>query len=327
MRPLVLSCLFAACSAPTPARDAGVALVPWQRVERANEAATFEVPARVVGGPDSASVVSAPLRATVLKVRVRVGDVVDAGTPLLDVVMPELLDAAGRLEGARVRLEAWNARLEQVNALRAEGLARSLEVSEAASRVAEAKAEVQSARAVLLAAGVREQDAAAVLNGAGTWPLRAPRGGVVTQVSVTAGEHREPGSGALVYLASEAPVRVEARFVASPGLAQYRFVGGGHSAALTLISHAPNTDARDGTTLAWFEADRPLPANVPGVVQVSGSGDAQVWRVPAAAIHRMDAGVGVETKGGLRTVEVARCETTTCLVRGALNEGDDVRVP
>ncbi|MEW5743490.1 MAG: hypothetical protein AB1938_31555, partial [Myxococcota bacterium] len=143
----------------------------WVQVKAAGAAAVLEGPARALAGPGTSAVVTVPLRGTVVRVRVRPGDVVAAGAPVVDVVMPEVLDAAGRFEGARARLEAWTARAEQLDKLRAEGLARALDVSEARASVAEAKADLQTARAVLLAAGLKEGDVPGLLAGSGAVSL------------------------------------------------------------------------------------------------------------------------------------------------------------
>jgi phage baseplate assembly protein gpV len=270
-------------------------------------------------------VVTPPLRATVLRIRARPGDVVDAGTPLVDVVMPEALDAAGRYEGAKVRLAAWTERHAQLTQLRADGLAKSLDVSEAAARVAESKADLQAARAVLLSAGVREGEAAGLLTGSGALSLRAPVTGVVTSLTASIGESREPSAGPLLQLASAGPVRVEARFAQGVPDGQFDFVGASGKVALTLVSKAPVADPRDGTFLAWFEPGAELSAGALGRVTVRGGSAGAVFRVAAHAISRSDGAAKVETKHGAVQVEVVRCEALDCLVRGALTLSDEVK--
>lgn len=322
--PLLL--LTAGCSAPaveTPPAPAPSAST-WTAVLAADDAPTLEVPGRVLAGPGAHTVVTPPLRATVLRVRARAGDTVDAGTPLVDVVMPELLEAAGRLEGSRVRLQAWTERHTQLTQLRAEGLAKSLDVSEAAARVAEAKADLQAARAILLSAGVRDGDAAALLSGNGSLSLKAPVAGVVTQVSASVGESREPSAGPLLSLSSTAPTRVEARFTHAVPDGEYEFVGHGGSTALALVSRAPGADPRDGTFLAWFEPKRELAAGSLGRVVRRGGSDGGLFKVPARALVRVDGAARVETKKGSVAVEVVRCDVD-CVVRGALSVGDEVR--
>ncbi len=320
-----LSFLFAACTAPAAEAPAAAPspTLTWTAVRTGDDAATLEVPARVLAGPGANTVVTPPLRATVLRIRTRAGDTVDAGAPVVDVVMPELLDAAGRLEGARVRLQAWTERHAQLTQLRTEGLAKSLDVSEAAARVAESKADLQAARAILLSAGVREGDAAALLSGTGALSLKAPVAGVVTQVSASVGESREPSAGPLLSLSSAGPTRVEARFTHAVVDGTYDFVGHDGATALKLVSRAPSADARDGTFLAWFEPAKELAAGSLGRVVLRGGAVDAVFRVPARAISRVEGAAFVETKKGQVRVEVVRCDTD-CVVRGALAVGDEV---
>ncbi|MFZ5446642.1 MAG: efflux RND transporter periplasmic adaptor subunit [Myxococcota bacterium] len=318
--------LVAACKEqPKSQPEGATAAEQWLPVRAADDAPALEVPARVLAGPGATTVVTPPLRATVLRIRARPGDVVDAGAPLVDVVMPEALDAAGRFEGARVRLQAWTERHEQLAQLRADGLAKSLDVSEAAARVAESKADLQAARAVLLSAGVREGEAASLLGGSGALSLRAPVSGVVTALSASIGESREPSAGPLVQLASAGPVRVEARFAQVVPDGQYDFVGTTGRVPLTLVSRAPIADARDGTYLAWFEPGGELPAGTLGRVVVRGGGAVAVFRVAAHTIARVDGVATVATKHGPVPVDVVRCEQLDCLVRGALTTSDEVK--
>jgi hypothetical protein len=204
---------FAAC-APSPASGGPVAVaapMQWEPVTVEASLALTEGPARVLPAADAVAVVTAPFRARVIAVRVRAGDEVLANAPLLEVVMPEVLDAAARFDGATGRLAAATDRLGQLTRLRDEGLARAVEVTEAAARVADARADRQLALATLRAAGVREADAPALV-AAGSLTLRAPRAGVVTDVAATLGSAAEPTSGPLVRLSAPGLGRVEARF-------------------------------------------------------------------------------------------------------------------
>jgi membrane fusion protein, heavy metal efflux system len=320
--------LAASCQdKPVTAAPSSAPVDRWVPVRAGAQSASLEVPARVVAGPSSHAVVTAPLRATVLKVRAQAGDVVDAGTPLVDVVMPEVLDAAGRAEGARARLEAWTERHAQLVSMRAEGLAKSLDVSEAAARVAEAKADGQAARAVLLAAGVRDESSAALLRGNGVVSLRAPLSGVVTQVQATLGESREPSSGPLVSLESAGATRVEARSARPLSASmQFEFVSSEGKSALTLVSAAPTADARDGAFLSWFESASPLPAGVLGRVVVHGAAR-DTFLVDASALQRVEGATRLVTRRGPLAVEVLRCEGADCVVTGPLESSDEAQVP
>jgi multidrug efflux pump subunit AcrA (membrane-fusion protein) len=308
-----------------------VASAEWQLAKSADGMTRVEAPARVLGGPGTTTVVSLPLRATVLRLHTQVGDTVDAGTALVEVLMPEALEAAGRSQGARVRLDAWSERYQQLLAMRADGLVKSLDVSEAAARVAELKAELQGARAILLAAGLRESETSALLAGNGVMFLRAPVSGVVTQILGVVGESREPGAGPLIQLASVGPVRVEARFAQWRDGGDYTFVpnSGGPGVPLRLVTMAPTAEARDGSRLAWFEPEKPqaLLAGSLGRVRLTGVPEPNpTVRVPSGAIRRAAERAQIVTKKGAIEVTVIRCEVTDCLVQGEVKAGDEVRV-
>ncbi len=327
MKSLLVLCLlvFAGCQASTPTLEA-VPPAAWSRVRAGPADRPVEGPARVLASPTAASVVTPPFRATVTRVRVREGDSVDAGAPLVEVVMPELLDAAGRSEGARVRLTAWSDRLEQLTAMRAEGLVKGLEVSEAAARVAEARADLQAARAVLLSAGLREADVGALLLGNGAISLRAPQAGVVTRLTATLGETRDSTAGPLVSLAGPGPVRVEARLTTPAASGSWVFIdSSGQRHAVALVARAPGADARDGTFLAWFEpAGDALLAGTLGRVELETGAGSTRFLVPATAIRRDSKGSSVLTRRAEVPVSVGRCEGEDCLVTGALTTDDEL---
>jgi membrane fusion protein, heavy metal efflux system len=325
--------VWCGCPSAPSAPSAPPSLEPaaaWAKVQPASGLATLEVPARALAGPEASTSVTPPLRATVVRVRAQTGDTVDAGAPLVDVVMPELLEAAGRFEGARVRLQAWTERQAQLRALRADGLARSLDVSEASARVAEAKADQQAARAVLLSAGLRDVDAAPLLGGNGWVALRAPFSGVVVALNASVGEHKEPAGGPVAQVAREAPVRVEARFPRRPPDGHYAFVFVGGECPLELVARAPMADPRDGSVLVWFAPSGLVRAGTMGrvVLREAAKGDDvgdALFRLPAQAIRRVDGSAHVQTRSGKVDVEVVHCEAVDCVVRGALKSSDEVQ--
>jgi len=94
-----------------------------------------------------------------------------------------------------------------------------------------------------------------------------------------------------------------------------------------LISRAPGADSRDGTFLAWFTPLRPLPAGLLGRVAFHGAAGIEAMKVPAKAIVRVEGKTSVETRHGSVPVEVVRCETRDCFVRGELTPDDEVSAP
>ena len=318
----LLPLLLLSCTAPTPTPEA-TPTPQWGPVRVAADEMVLEGPALVLTDVSARGVVTPPFRATVTRIAAREGDVVDAGAPLCTVVMPEVLDAAGRAEGARARLAAWTERHQQLTALKAEGLAKSLDVSEAAAQEASARADLQTARAVLLAAGVR--DSASLLSGSGELALRAPSSGVVTHVDATLGENRDPSAGPLFVISGRAASRIEARLSRPAPDGEWRFVVGAEVTPVRLVSRAPAADPRDGSFLAWFEAEdsATLTAGTPGRVTTKQGGEA-TFLVPASAIRRDSGLAQVRTRNGLVSITVKRCEERDCLVTGALRTGDEV---
>jgi multidrug efflux pump subunit AcrA (membrane-fusion protein) len=205
------------------------------------------------------------MSARVLRVRVKPGQRVRAGEPLLDVLLPELLKAAGTLSAANLRIEAYEARKARLSPLVKEGLARASELSELEANLASARAEREAARATLRVAGVNEAQAQALLTSNGTLTLRAPMDAVVVQLVARPGEIREPNAGPLLELVSEGSVQVEARLMITPPTdAQFAWMAGGTPVPLALDTLSPRASPEDGARLAWFHALDAAHAPVPG---------------------------------------------------------------
>jgi hypothetical protein len=318
---------LSACTA-TPASPAppAAAAPSWEPITAQAGATTTEAPARVLPSADALTVVTAPFRARVTAVKVRAGDEVLANAPLLEVVMPEVLDAAARFDGASGRLQAATDRLTQLTRLKDEGLARAMEVTEAASRVADAKADRQLALATLRAANVRELDVPALL-ASGVQTLRATRAGVVLDVAATPGSAYEPTSGPLVRLGSTGPGRVEARFARPVEDGDWELKVGEHRWPLTRRSVAPGADPKDGTFVAWFDGvDLPRADTLGRVTRSSSASAAGAFRVPAQAISKVEGHAVVHTHSGAVAVEVRSCTGNECVVTGALTASDQVQV-
>jgi membrane fusion protein, heavy metal efflux system len=299
----------------------------WEPIALVPSSSGAEVAARVVAMPGSFAVVTPPFRAQVVKVRVRTGDRVATNAPVLDVVMPEVLDAAARFDGASAKLQAWTERLAQLTQLRQDGLAKAMDVSDAAARVAEARAERQIARATLKAASVREDEVAALL-ASGTWPLRAPLEGVVVEIEAVLGSAHEPAAGPLLRISAAGAVRVEARSPRPWAPGDWALVTAGARHPLTLVSSAPSADQRDGTFVAWFDGvDLPAAGTLGRVVRAADASAPAEFRVPAQAIVKTEAQrPSLVTRRGPVEIEVKSCATNDCVVRGDLRDGDAVRL-
>lgn len=332
---LTLAALVAACGSssspspsPSPASSTESERVPsaaarWTPAVPPGDRSILEAPAQAVAAPGASAHVAPPFTARVVRILVAPGDRVSAGDPLLEVVMPEVLDAAATWVGSSRRRALRADRRDELEALREEGLVESSRVFEQEASVAELDAEVARALAVLRAAGVSGGRAGATLS-RGTSSLTAPIDGVVSAVSVRLGEVRDPSEGALVELVGSAPARIEARLSRPlPEGATLSFVPlGGAPIALRDQADAIVVDPTDGTRLAWIspQTPEPLPDGLRGtlVVHLDRPG---VVQVPAGAVGhdaegayvlRHDAGEGervpvhvVASGGGSAIVEAS----------------------
>lgn len=315
----------AAPPAQSSARTAWVHPRPPQGV------ALTEAPAQVLAPPEGAAALGLPFRGSVTRIGVRPGQKVRKGEVLVEVLMPEVVRAAGDFEAASLRREAYERRTEQLKALREQGMARVFELAEAEANLAEARAAQRSAQALLRVAGL-EGSAAAGVAQRGTVPLRSPVDGIITAVDAVLGEMRESGSAPLVRIAGEGPARLEARLShALPEEASFEFSAPGLGAVpVKLVGRAPAVDVRDGTTAAWFEPEpaRTLPAGLQGTVRVKADGLPEVTVVPARALVLEGGEVAVLVREGeghrRQPVRVVVQSGADALVRGPLKETDAV---
>jgi multidrug efflux pump subunit AcrA (membrane-fusion protein) len=304
---LVLCGASAACSpshgsaAPlvqgaAPAPEPQSAATAWVETQPAAGAVLAELPARVLIPAGARAEVMPPFRAQVVQILVEPGQRVSSGTPLVTVLMPEVLRAAGALQAAALRIAAYEQRRDQLAVLRSEGLARLADAAEVAAALGEARAAQREALAVLRAAGLGAAEAAALGEGSGRAALRSPIDGIVTEVGAALGQIYEPGTAPLVRIAGQGSARVEAR-LPPLGAAALRYelvTPDGGRWPLRLRERAPVLDARDGTALAWLDLEAgaaPLAGGQTGRVRVllapdgAGPGADVPLLVPARAVR------------------------------------------
>ncbi|MEN9800660.1 MAG: hypothetical protein RL653_4357, partial [Pseudomonadota bacterium] len=197
-------------------------------------------------------------------------------------------------------------------------------------KVAEAAADVEAARAVLLAAGVKEDEASRMLGGSGHVVLKAPFAGTVSRVTAVVGEVREPGGPPLVELQSAGEVRVEARFGVPPALdVPWEFLGAdGARLPLRALGHSAAAAPEDGSRAAWFEpsaGNAPAPGTPGRVVLGPGAG---AVLVPSPALQREGARASAVKADGARVeLQVLGCNGADCLVKGPVAAGDALELP
>ena len=332
----VLSLLVLGCGARSvpPAAHADAApsaQTAWVPVRPPEGQPFLTAPALVLPAPQAAAEVTVPFRARVGRIRVRAGDAVERGEVLVEVVMPEAVQAAGAYVAAGVRVEAYRKRRAQLLALQPEGLVRVSDLSEAEVALAEAEASRTTAAATLRSAGIDPGGAAALLSSGGAVALRSPIAGVVSRVSVTAGAMREPSGGALVQVSGPGEVRVEARLAPGwPEKGPFTFrAPGSPEVAVQLLRRDAVVD-RDGTRKAWFglEAGSAVTAGTTGILQARAE-ERDLRVVPARAVRLHEGQSEVIRRGPSGRPEavpvtVVSSNGTDALVRGALGPDDRV---
>jgi hypothetical protein len=259
---------------------------PLAEVSALWASATVEAP------PDGKTVISAPLAGRVVRVRVREGDRIEAGAPVVEVTLPALARTAAEHERASARLLTLRPRLEQLRALSRSGVARAADLADAEVNVTDAEGDRQLTEALLRAAGYGPGDAPTLMQRGGRVTLRAPREGLVVHVPPEVAPGAPFGDqGELAVLAHEVAPRVRAHLapelldVAWPG---FVLVTPAAEVPLKLVSAAPALDARDGTRETWLDraGEQALPLGARGWVRPAP--DVLTWVVPRDALSMSD---------------------------------------
>jgi multidrug efflux pump subunit AcrA (membrane-fusion protein) len=293
----------------------------------------LEAPAHVVISPGSEARVAASHQARVVRVHVRAGDRVEAGTPIVDVVMPEVLEAAARLSSVAPARSLRSRRRTELAALEGEGLVDRGRVFEQETELASLDVERASALATVRAASLTAEEALRALR-RGVITLRAPIAGLVRETSAVLGEVRAPGEGPFAVLVAPVPARVEARFAqAVPSGATLAFVGidGSHT-PLVAEPVAESIDPEDGSRIVWLApgAEALLPGALHGRVVVTLA-TPDVVEIDAHALVVTADGTFVDQLDAAGApsrvpVEVLTASATRAIVRGPLTAGDRVSI-
>lgn len=317
-------------------RAAGPASSPsgWAEVEAPRDLTLLQAPGRVVGGGDREAVLQPIFRAQLVKFHVRPGDRVRAGQAIVDVVMPDVADAAAIYRGATRRRTVHGARKDKLKRLRGEGLVSEGAIFEVASLTAETDQQVLVAAATLRAAGIDPgRSGELILRPA--FALTSPIDGVVQALGGRLGQVIEGSGAAIATIVGEGRPRIEARFLHEPPAgARLRFAAvDGSTWPLVPTPIGRVVEADDGAVTMWFEpADERLAfPGLRGTVEVV-SEDPAVVQVPAGALRGQGEALAVVRRRGEEVREVAVVllagAGATALVRaredGALVAGDRV---
>lgn len=293
---LVQLLLLAACTSqaddPPPSADHDphgehAPAIPWIEAAPPLDLSLVEAPARVLLAPGSSAEVTPTYPARVILLHVQPGQDVALGDPIVDVIMPTLIQAAGDHQAATTRLRSYRGRRDQLEALRREGLSRLAERSEVDIAIAEAEAQEARAHATLQSAGVAPAGARAILRSGGKLTLRAPIAGTVTEVAGALGGNYDPTSGPLARILAPSPARIEARFTRLPPVnARFELrLGEAAPIPLRVIREAPTIDGRDAALPIWFEPEQGQslrPGTIGQVVALLGDTDGVVSLPPRA---------------------------------------------
>lgn len=217
--PAVLLLLLAACGGSADpeaaAGDSTVAPPPPMQVAEVNVAVvdTF----RIEHGPSLSGTLtadrSAQLRAqaggAVLAVRVRVGDRVGAGQTIAVIDTMVLAEHARSarlgLVSAELAAQTADRNLERSNELHRAGAIAERDLEGARNQAAQAKAMLEDARARVAAATKQLGDAV----------VRAPFGGIVTELPVSVGDVVQPGANLIAVVVDPSQLELEATVPAS----------------------------------------------------------------------------------------------------------------
>ena len=280
----------------------------WVPLRAPHSVSFLELPARALGTAGSMAVLNPPYSGQITKVYVRVGDHVTRGQPVVDIMMPAVVGAAGEHAAAHTKIDAYLLRMQQLKALKAEGLVRTADIADVEMRLAEARADERRTEAILRSAGADPSRAPHLATTSGAIPLRSPIDGVVTEISAALGETRDSAGTPFARITGVAPTRIEARATQRlPKDARFELVtAAGEAVPLRLVAEAPVVDPRDGTASVWFEPEavRPLPIGSSGKVRVILPDRPGLTIAPRAAVGRKGHAEFVRARRGNDTVEV-----------------------
>lgn len=188
------------------------AVTSWVTLRDADGARLLEASARIVSEPGASAALSPALAARLIRFHVRLGDRVASGARVATVLMPEAVAAAGRLMAARTRLAAVGERQRGLEALAKEGFSRIADRIEVQTQMADATGEEQVAKATLAAAGIAIQNVEQLIADEGRVDLRAPFGGIVSDLDGDIGEQRSAGGKPFARIVDVSRILVEASF-------------------------------------------------------------------------------------------------------------------
>lgn len=278
----------------------------WVEVGAPSDLSLMQASARVVSAGDRQAVLRPLFRAQLVRFHVRAGDVVEAGQAVVDVIMPDVANAAAVYRGATRRRTVQGARRDKLVGLRGEGLVAEGALFEVTSLAAETEQQVLVAAATLRAAGIDPAQAGKYVERP-TLTLTSPIDGVVRELGGRLGEVFEAQGPPIATIVGEGRPRVEARFLHEPPSgATLRFAAvDGTTWPLAPTPIARVVEADDGAVVMWFDVadERTTFPGLRGTVEAS-TADPSVVQVPASALRGRGDALAVYRRRGESVDEV-----------------------
>lgn len=278
----------------------------WVEAVTPRDLSLLQASARVVLAGDRQAVLRPLFRAQIKKFHVRAGDPVQAGQAVVDVIMPEVANAAAVYRGAARRRAFQGARRDKLVGLRGEGLVAEGALFEVASLAAETEQQVLVAAATLRAAGIEPADSGKYVERP-TITLTSPIEGVVRELGGRLGEVVESQGAPIATIVGEGRPRIEARFLQEPPVnATLRFAAvDGSTWPLVPEPIARVVEADDGAVVMWFDVavERAAFPGLRGTVETQ-AGEPSVVQVPASALRGRGEALAVYRRRDDEVVEV-----------------------
>ena len=283
------------------------------------------LPARVVVPPRQMHVVSAPLAGVVNVVGFSPGDRVSRGQVLFELASPAVAELRRNTAQAQIQLQLAERNARRDQQLLDEGL-----ISESRQRVsqaalAESRVVLAERREAMRLAGVQTK-----ADSQGTVSLRAPIEGIALELMVSPSARVE-ASTALARIAQSDPLWLEIQLpLRDAGRAvvgaMIKVPGSNQMARVLGVASDVSADSQSVSVRALLP--NPNYALRPGQflsidLPVREAGDGSLWRLPTAAIVRIDDQpmVFVRDRNGFqpRPVEVRQSDSTSTLVSADLD--------
>lgn len=300
---------------PEPSDEATSAPARFVVARRPAAASLLEAPARTVATVPASADLTVLHRGRVHRVHAAPGDRVQVGDPVVDVVLPEVQEAAARWGALESQLQVTRSRVDELARLQADGLARGGALYEVRAQLGQLQAERDAAQAIISCYGITLSGARR-LHRAGHLTLNSPVAGVVVERRARPGAVVEPNGPPLAVVAGLQPVRIEASFVHGlPEGTDLVFVEpGGRAVALESEPVAQFQDGHTGRLQVWLEprTETRLPDGLPGRVRLE---------LPDGAVELPSAGLTRTSSSSARVRTLRGEQVETVTVRVLLDSG------